>query len=119
MEHGFYINDECLSLMAKKKTIWVPTVTPIVNLIGKGLYPDSVLKRIAVEQLENVKKALEIGCIIAVGSDAGAHNVFHGKGITQEIRYLTPCFKSKNQMYEVLSEGERIISQRFKSPKLH
>jgi hypothetical protein len=119
VEHGFYINDECLSLMAKKKTIWVPTVTPIVNLIGKGLYPDSVLKRIAVEQLENVKKALEIGCIIAVGSDAGAHNVFHGKGITQEIRYLTPCFKSKNQMYEVLSEGERIISQRFKSPKLH
>lgn len=117
VEHGFYMDEKCLALMAKQGTVWVPTVTPVANLIGTGLFPDAVLRRIVKEQLGNVGKALKTGCIIAAGSDAGAGHVLHGRGICQEIRYLRPCFKNESHMDAVLSEGEHIISRRFKAPK--
>ena len=46
IEHGNYADEEALKIMAEKGTIWVPTITVVKNLIGKGRFSDQVLLQI-------------------------------------------------------------------------
>ena len=45
IEHGAYLSESVLLRMAQQRTLWVPTLSTIGNLIGSGRYPDAVLKR--------------------------------------------------------------------------
>jgi len=47
-----------------------------------------VISRVYKEQLENVKRAIEIGGIVALGSDAGAYSVNHASGLLDEIAHF-------------------------------
>lgn len=51
LEHGNYMEEETLCQLAESETIWVPTFSPIGNLVGCGRFPDeqvrAILKRAA------------------------------------------------------------------------
>ena len=75
VEHGAYLNEEALDAMTQAKVIWVPTVSTVGNLLGKGRFPDDQVSAILDSLLGNI--AAYKG-IIAPGSDAGAWAVPHG-----------------------------------------
>ena len=75
IEHGAYLNKEALCAMAEAHVIWVPTVSTVGNLIGKGRYPDTAVIPIFENFLENISA---YGGLLAPGSDAGAWAVTHG-----------------------------------------
>ncbi len=103
IEHGNYLDDAAIADIALSDAVWVPTVTATANLIGSGLFPDNALKSILAVQLENIKKASARGADIALGSDAGAKCVLHGKGVTDEAGII-----------ESLVGKERIIASQEK-----
>lgn len=41
IEHGAYLSESVLLRMAQQRTLWVPTLSTIGNLIGSGRYPDA------------------------------------------------------------------------------
>ena len=58
--------------------MWVPTLSTIGNLLGKGRYPDRGVEAILESALANVNAYHQIGGLVACGSDAGAWAVPHG-----------------------------------------
>ena len=98
IEHGAYLDEESLWAMKENQVVWVPTVSTIGNLLGKGRFSQEAVKKILDSALENLDRFRQIGGLIAPGTDAGAWAVKHGceteqhwlseAGITEA--YLTP-----------------------------
>ncbi|MBQ2681024.1 MAG: amidohydrolase family protein, partial [Eggerthellaceae bacterium] len=80
IEHGNYIDEECIAALAESRTCFVPTATVARNLMGRGLFEEETLRRIYEASRWAISRAFEAGCLIAVGSDAGAVGVPHGVG---------------------------------------
>ena len=109
IEHGAYMDAECVSQLAQSGAVWTPTLATIGNLIGCGRYPDSVLEPLLALQKDNVRACHRQGGIIAAGSDAGAYRVPHVQGLRCEIELLAPLLGGEAP----LERGEAAIRARF------
>lgn len=111
IEHGAYLSDECVACLAESETVWTPTLVTIGNLIGCGRYPDSVLKPLLEYQMQMVRACAEKGGKIALGSDAGAYMVPHGKGREDEYALLKAALGEGADA--ILQSAECAIRKRF------
>ncbi len=78
VEHGAYLDEDALLAMKEANTVWVPTLSTIGNLLGKGRFDDTAVAAILENALETVARYHQIGGLIAPGTDAGAWAVPHG-----------------------------------------
>ena len=78
VEHGAYLSEEALWAMKESGTVWVPTLSTVGNLRGKGRFSESDVEKILQSALENVAKYHRMGGLLASGTDAGAWAVPHG-----------------------------------------
>ncbi len=78
VEHGAYLDEDALWAMTENGTVWVPTLSTVANLRGKGRFSEAAVCRILDNTLENVAKFSAMGGLLASGSDAGAWAVPHG-----------------------------------------
>lgn len=78
IEHGAYAHPEALHAMAEMGVVWVPTLSTVGNLLGKGRFPDSQVARILEDTMEKLSIFVDLGGLAAAGSDAGAWSVPHG-----------------------------------------
>ena len=109
VEHGAYLNREALEAMAERKTLWVPTLSTIGNLRGKGRFREEAVEEILESAMENVKVFASLGGILAPGSDAGAWAVPHG-GDTE----YTLMHEALGEGWEaILDRGIREVRRRF------
>ena len=111
VEHGAYLTDETLHMLSESKTVWVPTLVTIGNLIGDARFPESATKPLLAYQLDAVRKAAQYGALLAPGSDAGAYRVFHGQGGLDELALLQEALGESAD--GVLSRGAAEIMARF------
>lgn len=111
IEHGAYLSESVLLRMAQQRTLWVPTLSTIGNLIGSGRYPDAVLRRLLTQQQEAVRFVAAHGGRIGLGSDAGAWHVMHGQAISDELGYLTAALGPRAE--PLLLEAEAYASVTF------
>ena len=109
LEHGFFMEDETLSLLAERGTAWFPTFAPVGNLLGCGRFPDEEIQKNLDMQMKNVKKAAKLGAHIGLGSDAGAYLVPHGTGTRDEYQYL----RSAGVVDDVLEKTEMQVRDLF------
>ena len=114
IEHGNYVDEECLRLMADKGTAWVPTITVVKNIIGCGRFSDKVLQSIWEKGKRNIRRGYELGVKLALGSDAGAYLVPHGQGIIDEWNCFLEILEDKDDLIDRLREGEVVIRDKFK-----
>ena len=78
IEHGAYLDKDALAAMAQMGTVWVPTLSTVGNLRGKGRFREDAVAAILESALENVSAFYAMGGSVAAGSDAGAWAVPHG-----------------------------------------
>lgn len=78
VEHGAYLDEEALAAMKEMEVVWVPTVSTIGNLLGKGRFNESAVRQILNSALSNLAAFHAMGGLIAPGTDAGAWAVEHG-----------------------------------------
>lgn len=112
LEHGAYLNDEALAALAESQTVWVPTLTPIGNLVGDGRYPDAALREILAAQQRRARQAFQAGAKIACGSDAGAYRVPHGQALRDERRFLSQALEGL-AWKDGLAAGEQALQRVF------
>ena len=78
VEHGAYLDEDALLAMKENGTVWVPTLSTIANLRGKGRFREEAVQAILESALQNVAKFAAMGGLLAPGTDAGAWAVPHG-----------------------------------------
>ena len=104
VEHGAYLDSSALQAMEANGTVWVPTLSAVGNLRGKGRFPEDAVKRILDSALANV--AAYRG-LLAPGTDAGAWAVPHGS--TTEAGFFAMAGVDENR----LREGIAVIRSKF------
>ncbi|MBQ4563913.1 MAG: amidohydrolase family protein [Lachnospiraceae bacterium] len=115
LEHGYLQTEDALSLLKETGAVWVPTISPMTNQIGDGRSPDDVLKKYGEEQMDTVRRAMQLGVKLAPGSDAGAYRVPHVKGFLDELDWMMQAAgEEREQMKEILNQGAWEIAKRFR-----
>ena len=109
VEHGAYLDAETLHAMREAGTVWVPTVSTIGNLRGKGRFDEAAVEKILESALENVACFAALGGLIAPGTDAGAWQVPHS--ILSEFALLREALAEKTEA--VLEKGTAAIQRKF------
>ena len=111
IEHGYYMDDACLQLLAQSRSVWVPTLAAIHAFASRPGCDRAVVEKILAAQYANLRRAADAGAAIATGSDAGAVGVPHGQGIVQERQLLAEALGSRAR--EVTDRGNQMLRQRF------
>lgn len=113
IEHGYFMDEECIALMAETNVVWVPTLVPVGNLIGKGRYSDENLKNVLLRQKDNVLRAYRESVSLAVGSDAGAYGVIHGVATLEEYHAMRGIDRTTGEIEGYLEAGAQKIMDKF------
>lgn len=109
VEHGAYLDADALQAMVKNGTVWVPTLSTIGNLRGKGRFDETAVQQILESALQNVRHFVEMGGLLAPGTDAGAWAVPHG--CLSEYQLLTEALGEKTE--GILKRGIETILKKF------
>lgn len=109
VEHGAYLDADALAAMAENGTVWVPTISTVGNLRGKGRFDEAAVARIFESATENIRCFAQMGGWIGCGSDAGAWAVPHGCG--SEERLLQEILGEKAA--EIYQKGNDVIIAKF------
>lgn len=107
VEHGAYLNGDALHAMAEMGTVWVPTLSTVGNLRGKGRFSEVDVEKILENALQNVAAYHAMGGLLAAGTDAGAWAVPHGS--TTEEDY----FAQSGVPDTALQKGLAVIQAKF------
>ncbi len=92
VEHGIFMNDECVEEMLKRGTYLVPTLAAIHNILameGKGI-PDYVIeksKRVSEFHQNSIRMFYKAGGKFAMGTDAGTPFNLHGDN-AMELEFM-------------------------------
>ena len=109
VEHGAYLNGEALHAMREVGTVWVPTLSTIGNLWGKGRFREAAVEEILESAQENVRTFAALGGLVAPGTDAGAWAVPHGS--LTEYALLRQVLGPSTEA--ILEAGTREIQRKF------
>lgn len=109
IEHGAYLDEGALEAMVQNGTVWVPTLSTIGNLRGRGRFREEAVEAILNSAGENVVRFARLGGLMAPGTDAGAWAVPHGS-LTE-----FPLFDRLlgEAAPEVLARGTAAIRRKF------
>lgn len=77
VEHGAYLDTRALQAMRESGMVWVPTLSTVGNLLGKGRFDDAAVGQILRSNMDALQTFADMGGLIACGSDAGAWAVPH------------------------------------------
>jgi len=109
VEHGAYLDQEALLAMKERGTVWVPTLSTVGNLRGKGRFSEPDVQAILEGALENVKTFAAMGGLLAPGTDAGAWAVPHGS--LTEFALMQQVLGENAE--DILAPGIREILRKF------
>ena len=104
IDHGAYLDRDALQAMEDNGVVWVPTLSTIGNLRGKGRFHEEAVRKILDSALENISNYKGF---LAAGTDSGAWAVPHGS--TPEEGYFAMAGVGEDR----LMEGFRVIANRF------
>ena len=109
VEHGAYLDGAALCAMAENGTVWVPTLSTIGNLRGKGRFDETAVEAILESAMENVTAFAAMGGFLAPGTDAGAWAVPHGS--LTEYTLLEQALGEDT--HSILSRGTAELRRKF------
>ena len=88
VEHGYFMDDAALEAMREHGTVWVPTLAAVEAFTDREGIDPGIAGETLRRQREMLRKAADMGVLIAAGSDSGAVGVPHGAGTRREYALL-------------------------------
>ena len=109
VEHGYFMDEECLTLLRETGAVWVPTLAATAGFAGREGFAEGVAEANIRHSCELIRKAKAMGVLIAAGSDAGAVNVPPDTGIHIEHALLAAAGLTE----EDIRKGDEAVRERF------
>ena len=109
IDHGAYLNREALHAMVENGVAWVPTLSTIGNLRGRGRFDEYAVRSILDGAMENVFQFAHMGGLLAPGTDAGAWAVPHGSLTEYDLLHQV----LGSQAESILAAGTAKIIEKF------
>jgi hypothetical protein len=113
IEHGYFIIKEQLQAIKEKDIIWVPTLSPLGNVLDakdkKFIKNINVIERTYNEHLNMVKEAYDLNVKMAIGSDSGCYGVFHGQGLLDEINHFCKSEIKRDDVIKMNIDNGKIV----------
>ena len=113
IEHGYFITKEQLQIIKEKNIIWIPTLSPLGNILdikdkkfNKNIY---IIEHIYNEHLNMIKEAYDLNVKMAIGSDSGCYGVFHGQGLLDEINHFCKSGIKRDDVIKMNIDNGKII----------
>lgn len=104
VEHGAYQDPDSLAAMEAAGTVWVPTLSTVGNLRGRGRFAEQAVQAI----LESAQESLSrYRGLVAPGTDAGAWAVPHGSQTEEVLLAMAGISEDR------LQQGIAAIQNRF------
>lgn len=120
IEHGFFMGEENLVLMAEKGTYWVPTVFAMKACYKNIRYTRGeadlkVIEKTVEHQVAQLRRARELGVKVALGTDAGSLGVLHGESMVEEMKLFKQAGYSLPEIIQCATTrgGELLGLERF------
>ena len=113
LEHGNFMDEECICMLAESDTVYVPTVSTIRNLIGDARFSENTTRALWEKQKDILSRCYTQGVHLALGSDAGAYRVPHGQGIVDEYAAFCEAIGETALLRARLMEGQKKIREKF------
>lgn len=115
LEHGYYVTQEAMDIMAEKNILWVPTCVTSENLLSTDRYDNTAVSAIFEGHVSAMLQAFSSDVLLGCGSDAGAFPVLHAKGALQEKALFESLFKDKTN--ELLERSAQLVLEKFQYSK--
>jgi len=113
IEHGFFMGFENLQRMADRQTLWVPTAFTMKAFAAQALSGSreaEVSQRNLDHQLEQLRRARELGVPVASGTDAGGPGIHHGKALAEELKiFMEAGFSIQDAIRCAALNGARLL----------
>jgi imidazolonepropionase-like amidohydrolase len=112
IEHGFFMTDDALAEMAKRRTFWVPTVGALrraAEAAGPGEEMRRSIDRTIDRHLEMINKAFSLGVPLAVGTDAVLPDRQYGGWYQDELLWLRKAGIPEDAVHRIATEGGRTL----------
>lgn len=109
IEHGFFVTERALDLLAERRIFWVPTVGALVRAAearGDKDFIDHV-RHIIDGHLKMIKKAFDRGVPLAVGTDCVLPDRRYIEYYRAELEYLESAGLSRQDVFAIATEGGR------------
>jgi imidazolonepropionase-like amidohydrolase len=99
IEHGFFVSEETLHMMAEKGVSWSPTAFALLNN-ASSLSPDqrSYIEGVVDAHLSSVRYACSAGVKLHVGTDSGSKGLSHGGSFFEELRLFRKAGLTNEQI---------------------
>jgi predicted amidohydrolase YtcJ len=99
IEHGFYISNETLHMMAEAGVSWTPTIFPLQSLKSQLESPEKrYIDEVTENHLSSINYAVSIGVKLCIGTDSGSRDVEHGKSFLNELQWFQKAGLSLKQI---------------------
>ena len=113
IEHGFFITEAALDIMAKAKTFWVPTVGALARAAQADTLSEQMeksIKSLLRAHLAMIHRAHSIGLSLAVGTDCVLPDTEYRKKYNDEVSYFERAGISPDDVMKIACEnGARLL----------
>jgi imidazolonepropionase-like amidohydrolase len=107
IEHGFFMGEENLGLLAEKGTAWAPTAVTMAGYARTLPKEDQrldIARKMLDHQIGQMELARRLGVKICPGTDAGSQGVGHGKALWEEMGLMA---RAGFKVEEVIAAASR------------
>lgn len=102
LEHGIFIDEECLHIMKERSVSWTPTAYALSSLALRTKDREQLryLHSMIDKHLQAISRANELGVSIKAGSDSGARGLHHGVAFFEELKLLAKAGLSEEALLQ-------------------
>ena len=107
IEHGFFMTERALDLMATKAVFWVPTMTALRRATGMSAAPETVpfVEHLILSQLSRLRYAYSVGVPLAIGTDCVLPDPDYRVLYDAEMALYEQAGIPRDQVMRIASEG--------------
>jgi imidazolonepropionase-like amidohydrolase len=108
VEHGYFMTERALELMAEKGVFWVPTIGALARAAGaRGISTDTqhYVESVILAHLETVRRAHQSGVPLAIGTDCVVPDARYSEAYVAELEYLTKAGIPRDDVMKIAREG--------------
>ncbi len=108
VEHGFFMTEQCLDVMARKGTYWTPTTDALARVIRASIVPDEArryLTDIISRHVSMIRHAFDAGVPLTVGTDAVLPNPDYREIYHRELAFFEQAGLTSHDVMTIASEG--------------